>query len=707
MGEPLKLAILWHMHQPDYRAPGSDNMLMPWVRLHAIKDYLDMPLRATRYARIRTTFNLVPSLIDQLQGYLKGAIDPHLELSAIPADQLSELQRIELLNTFFSANPLNMIEPFDRYRSLHRKMKENEGQAVLPSLFTRQELTDLQVWSNLAWVDPLFRTEEPVRTLFDKQSNFTEEDKQSLLKWQIDAMSRILPTYRKLVDEGRIEVSFTPYYHPILPLLCDTEVALEATPSATLPESRFQHPEDARRQVSMAVEKYSELFDRPLRGMWPAEGSVSDEAIEILHQAGIEWIATDQEILERSLMKLGEPTPGNSVHRVFNSNSGVKMFFRDHGLSDRIGFVYSSWDADRAVEDLIRNLKRIREANKEHLDETVVSIILDGENAWEYFPDDGSDFLDLLYKSLNEDSEIETVTFGEAAGNVPARNLKTVFAGSWINHNFNIWIGHPEDNAAWDQLSLARSALVEYEKNNPDADRHVMETCWQQIYRAEGSDWCWWYGDDHRSAHNAEFDWIFRRHLLAVYEFLGLDPPGSLHQPISRTRTEREVSLPTSLVTPDIDGRLTHFYEWYGAGVYLCQAPETTMHRQVQVLHRIHFAFDHSNLYIRLDFTNKKPVELVENLKIKALFETDEEKTIEAAFDKAGCDDQLADQWRWSLQEIFELAIKRTYLWETGRGRLSFRIEIFDGDKLTESWPSGVAIDLELPDAHNEFFWPP
>jgi len=368
----VKVAILWHMHQPNYQEPQSRRLVLPWVRLHAVKDYLDMPLMATRYDDVKVTFNLVPALIDQLQMYVDGGTDRHLELSRLPADQLSDDERQEILATFFAGNPPTMIHPYPRLAELYQKYSNNIGDSVLPHLYTSEELRDLQVWSNLAWIDPIFRQEAPLRELFDKGRHFTEADKHSLLDWQINLLGRIVPTYRDLFQQGRIDVSFTPFYHPILPLLCDTDVAREAIPGIALPNNPFRHPEDARKQIEMSQAMYRELFDRPMVGMWPSEGSVSEQVARLCLDLGLEWIATDEEILQGSFRKSSVPAPDRAAYAVYDHGPGLKMFFRDHGLSDRIGFVYSSWDPDRAVRDFVGHIKEIGRHGGE---DTVVPII--------------------------------------------------------------------------------------------------------------------------------------------------------------------------------------------------------------------------------------------------------------------------------------------------------------------------------------------
>ncbi len=695
------------MHQPNYREPHSEHLSMPWVRLHALKDYLDMPLTAGEYENVKVTFNLVPSLLDQFDLYLNGGTDRHLELSRAGVEQLPAHLRLELLESFFTANPSQMIEPYPRYRSLYKKFKSGAGnRETLASLFSSAEIRDLQVWSNLAWVDPRFRDEEPVASLLAKGRHFEEGEKQALLDWQLKLIGRILPVYKKLQEEGKIEVSFTPYYHPILPLLCDTNVATEALPSIRLPRQRFIHPEDAERQVNMAVEKYREVFGRDLRGMWPSEGSVSEEVLSLLARQGIKWSASDEEILSHSLTKSNMNQADHPIHRVYDYGPGLKLFFRDHALSDRIGFVYSTWKAGRAVGDFIDHIKRLRSRYMDRLENIVVPIILDGENAWEYFPDDGTEFLETFYQTLSEDEEIETVTMSQAAEDAEPTPLPSVFAGSWINHNFRIWIGHEEDNAAWDRLKEARDVLARFEKENSGFDETKLKAAWNQIYIAEGSDWCWWYGDEHRSEHNQQFDRIFRQHLTAVYELLGLETPLELARPIHGGGLDTETILPDSLVTPQLDGRVTHYYEWAGAGLYDCRKAGGAMHLMQRHVSEIYLAYDHDCFHIRLDFQSKKELDLIPGLKMVLTLFTPETKTLEIDLSPGTEKGIEAGQYRFAFGDILELSVERSFLWSECYGPLSFTVALHQGDQRLESWPDHEPIQLEIPRQDHEIFWP-
>jgi len=703
--KPLKLAILWHMHQPNYQEPGSDRMVLPWVRLHATKDYLDMLLHASEYERVRVTFNLVPALLDQLNLYTGGGTDPHLELSRLRAEELNDRQKSEILDHFFSANLTQMVEPHRRYHELYSKAR-NGGSGILPAIFSSQEIRDLQVWSNLVWVDPLFHVESPIKELLDQGRNYTEEQKHALLAWQMTLISRILPAYREHFHKRRIDLSFTPYYHPILPLLCDTDSALEATPTLTLPKRRFQHPEDAEWHVRSSMAMFEETFGEPMAGMWPSEGSVSEQVADLLIKSGVKWIATDEEILRSSLRKANMDPREHPIHTVYEYGGSLKLFFRDHALSDRIGFVYSGWDADRAATDFIDHLMRIRALLADRLDQVVVPVILDGENAWEYFPNDGRDFLGELYRRLNEEPLIETTTMTEAAETIEAQSLPSLLAGSWINHDFRIWIGHQEDNAAWDLLHDARDALEQFEKEHPDYDPDRLRSAWKQIYIAEGSDWCWWYGDEHRGAGNEQFDSIFRRHLMAVYETLGLEVPRKLFDPIYRAGAGLKAVPPDTLLTPEIDGRLTDFYEWTGAGCFDCLKAGGAMHRVERYLSRIHFAYDHDWLFIRLDFADKKALELVDKPVFKFSFFTPEARDL-AITPSGHKETDGKDGWyRYGLDESLELAVSRTWLFEHGFGELGFTAALLDSTESLESWPENEPIQILVAEKDKEMFWP-
>lgn len=709
----LKVAFLWHMHQPYYRDPVSGMMFLPWVRLHSLKDYCDLPARVGARDRLKMTFNLVPSLIEQIDLYcLRQTTDRHLDLTRKPAAQLTRSEKTEIFSTFFMVNPTTMIDPYPQFRRLYRKLKDcNMDAEMAARMSSPQEFRDLAVWSNLAWVDPLFRRREPFKRLFAQGEKFTEEDKAELIEAQYTIMNEIIPTYRSLLEAGKIEVSFTPYYHPILPLLCDTDSAREALPDITLPKNRFCYPEDAEKQVTLAIQMYREKFGRELTGMWPSEGSISEETAAILARQGIRWMASDEQVLAGSLVKAGFPHESASPYAVYsyNTRSGpLNVFFRDHGLSDRIGFVYSNWDPEKAADDFITHLHRLASGPLRSNADAVVPIILDGENCWEYYRNDGDDFLRLLFQRLESDPVIETVTMTEAAAGVTPRPLSAIMAGSWINHNFRVWIGHPEDNTAWDILWQARLVLTQFKLQHPDYDREKLSLAEKALLVAEGSDWNWWYGDEHRGQHNDAFDRIYRAHVASIYTCLGLDVPRELLAPIISRLPESYLTEPEGTVTPIIDGKLTHFYEWLGAGRFDCLKAGGTMHRAGRLLAAISYASDNDFIYVKVDFAEKSF--LVDNPACRLKLQVLSPRQGVFLFGNGGAErfpDWVVDKGDilFGAGEIAEIGVRKSLFFAEGRGEILFRVGVTEEGRDIEIWPQVDPIRFSFSGRGEEMLW--
>ncbi|MFQ5586816.1 MAG: glycoside hydrolase family 57 protein, partial [Thermodesulfobacteriota bacterium] len=533
MSYKLHIAVIWHMHQPYYKDLASGEYLLPWVRLHAIKDYYDMPLLLDEFPGIRQTFNLVPSLLAQIEDYGKGeGRDVFMGVSQKPASDLTETDKEFILSNFFLAHWENMVKPLPRYwELLHKRglaFNRDEMREMI-RFFSESDFRDLQVLFNLSWFDPsILKTHPFLASMVEKGSMFEEGDKEMLFKTEREIIAQVIPNYRRLMEEGKAELTTTPFYHPILPLLCNTNIASQALPHATLPAPPFIHPEDARLQVERAVNYHHNLFGCAPRGMWPSEGSVSEEALGIIASQGIEWVATDEEILEASTgVRVKRGHSGRLMNPEFlykpyvfeADENDIAVIFRDHNLSDRIGFVYQSWQAVTAAKDFIERLHHIRTAlgEKNRGGEYLVPVILDGENCWEHYKNDGRDFLTALYEMIEGDPLLEMVTVSEhLKEHPPSTRLDTVFPGSWINHNFKIWIGHEEDNRAWEYLRTARDTLIAAEKDGR-VEKETLERAWENIYIAEGSDWCWWYGDENSTENDTEFDILFRKNLINVY----------------------------------------------------------------------------------------------------------------------------------------------------------------------------------------------
>ena len=640
----LHLAFLWHQHQPLYKNPSTGVNELPWVRLHATKDYFDMAAILDEFPLIKSNFNVVPSLLVQLDEYAqKIARDKFLDMTLTAADQLIESEKIFILHNFFMANWETMVFPYNRYHQLLEKrgrQTSTEDLRRIQNYFTIADIRDLQVWFNLSWMDPYWREkDELIASLFAKGRNFSEEDKQSLIQKQLSICGMIIPKYKELQDRGQIEVSATPFYHPILPLLCDTNNALTAMPHAQLPKKRFQHKEDALTQIQKTLAYYERSFCRPLRGMWPSEGSVSEDIIPLLSASGIQWIASDEEILFRSLhaaassrSKLYKP------YRVKIGDNAVNMIFRDHALSDAIGFIYAKWAAKDAVNDFMNRLHAIRDTLGDTGEDNLVSVILDGENCWEYYANDGRDFLRQLYGALSADETIETVTISDyLLKHPPVETLTNLWAGSWINGNFAIWIGHSEDNVAWDYLLATRNFLSNYIQKYPEKkETPAILSAWEKIYIAEGSDWNWWYGNDHSSSNDAIFDYLFRQNLIAVYELCNEKVPDYLYKTIKGIVKTQPTLEPSEMITPKIDGKVSSYFEWKSAGYYEVGHAGGSMHQVETVIKSFYYGFDLENNYFRLDLNTAIASKSIEEFTFNIIFLTPAGKELRLSLENGG-----------------------------------------------------------------------
>ncbi len=602
MGQ-LNIAFFWHMHQPNYRDPQSGIYSLPWVRLHSLRGYYDMISLLEDYPAIRQTFNLVPSLLAQLEDYARGkAQDAFSNHTEKPAEELSAEEKKFILANFFMCNWETMVKPYPAYWALllkrGMKMPEYRWDELLHH-FTVRDFRDLQVWFNLTWFGHRAREKKQiVQELLTKGRLFSEEDKAALLKAQREVVQEVILLYQSAQSRGQVEITVTPFYHPILPLLIDWRSALRAMPKINLPGT-FAHPEDSRAQILKAVAFYEKIFGRKPAGMWPAEGSVSPETIPLAQEAGIRWMATDEGILFRSLPAGADRSRLYRPYRARYGEAEVFMVFRDRNLADLIGFTYAKNTPQASVNDMLAHLRNIQRSSSEDL---FVLIALDGENPWEYYLDGGRDFLRGIYDRLSVEPGVQTVKVGEfLEKHPPADTLNNLHTGSWIEQNFRIWIGSPEDNQAWDSLRRTRDYLTKALEDHPPVPPETRKLAWEEIYVAEGSDWFWWYGDDFSSDNDEEFDRLFRMHLAQVYILLGSAVPDYLQNPIVFPHEVRPGMEPQAFITPAIDGQVTHFYEWQDAGYFAAQSLGGSMYRAESFLSGIYYGFDAEHLYLRLD----------------------------------------------------------------------------------------------------------
>lgn len=553
----LYLNLYWHMHQPDYRDLATNEYVLPWTYLHAIKDYSDMAFHLEANPKARVSFNFVPILLEQLEDYTlqfkKNKIrDPLLALLA--EDDLSSISSTQcrlIAESCFKSHHEKMLSPFPSYQRLYQLYKLDESMTGNDEFhyLNAQYKADLLVWYHLAWCgESLRRNNSVVQALMTKGVLFTLEDRLQLFKVVGDTVSGLIPRYKALLERKQIEISTTPYYHPILPLLLDFKSALDAMPDAPLPENEKYIGGQSRAiaHVVTANAFHKAHFGKSPRGMWPAEGGVSHAALSLMAEHGVEWAATGQSVLANSLNKSQINADDKNEYlyqpyRVTNGKRDIFCFFRDDNLSDKIGFEYSGLFARDAVNDFIHTLEHIHGSNTgEHA--RIVSVILDGENAWEYYPYNGFHFLEELYAALVNHPDIEMTTFSDMVdlyqsseakkSGLSAPVLPKMAAGSWVYGTFSTWIGSKDKNMAWDLLCEAKKtydSVIAKGKLKPKQ----LEECEHQLAICEGSDWFWWFGDYNSSDSVASFDLLYRRNLINLYTLLEQPVPDVLHASIS------------------------------------------------------------------------------------------------------------------------------------------------------------------------------
>ena len=717
MTEPLNVAILWHMHQPYYKEPEKGEYILPWTYLHAVKDYFDMASIVDETEGAKAVFNLVPSLLEQLSDYASGtAVDPFLLKGEMSPGDMGEEDRLFVIENFFCANRQRMIEPNRRYLELYCLADTVKGgnNGKRARSFRDQDILDLQVWFFLSWTGEAARRRYPeLKGLAKKGKDFTPSDKSLLFSIQKEILKGIIPLYRKLHESGKAELSVSPYFHPILPLLCDTGIARDAMPRTRLPDRRFLHPEDARGQVARGIAYFERLFGFAPAGMWPSEGSISDESLSVIARNGIKWVASDEEILLRSLSGGLGPRREALYHPYSfpGPGDGLRIFFRDHGLSDLIGFTYSQWEPDRAVADLMSRIRDLRENVPEG---SVLSIILDGENAWEYYPDNGYDFLKRLYTEIAASREFAPATFSEIVSKVPARQtLHHVHPGSWINADYGVWIGHPEENRAWDLIEMARetavrnapnlSPLLAGEPADEGMDNTLGEVC-RSIHAAEGSDWFWWYGDDHFSPYSDRFDLLFRGHLMNVYRLLKLDIPPELFTPIKKESPSGLVREPADLVSPIIDGLVTNYFEWLAAGLYDLTRQFSAMHAADSLIQSFFYGFDRNAFFFRID--GEKGLDKIlfpgDTLNLHLICGREYMLSMGTGREEDVLMVKEDDAWKksrhacsWKISRICEVRVPLEALSPEPGGELFAYVSLFRGDLELGRWPGGSAMPLK------------
>ncbi|MCS6786323.1 MAG: glycoside hydrolase family 57 protein [Thiobacillaceae bacterium] len=537
----LDLVLCWHFHQPDYR--DESGFVLPWTYLHALKDYSDMAAHLEAQPAMRCVVNFVPSLLEQLDDYAqqfeRGVFrDPLPAALAEPRpSRWSRAQRLMLVQTCFRLHPPTMLEPFPAYKRLHALWQQvrDQGAAAVDYLST-QYFVDLVTWYHLAWTGESLRRSEPlVLALMQKGSGFTLEERRALLELAGRVVRGLIPRYRALAERGQIELSATPHSHPLAPLLIDFSSAREVRPELVLPRSPA-YPGGAVRlaaHIEAALRCHREHFGAAPTGLWPAEGAVSEAAVAVFAQAPVRWIASGEGVLRASLKASGLDVsrPCQWLCRPWRvGQSALACFFRDDYLSDLIGFEYKNWFARDAVRHFLHSIEdRYHYANAPA---PVVSVILDGENAWDHYPYNGWYFLSELYAALVEHPAIRLTTFSEYLERHPdsVLPLPKLVAGSWVYGDLTTWIGQPDKNRAWDLLCAAKQAYDTAVGGLDEAGAAAAEAL---LRSCESSDWFWWFGDANPAESVRAFDRLFRGKLKRLYALLGLAAPAELDTAVS------------------------------------------------------------------------------------------------------------------------------------------------------------------------------
>jgi alpha-amylase/alpha-mannosidase (GH57 family) len=553
----LDVILLWHMHQPDFRDPATGEFLLPWVYLHAIKDYADMAGHLERHPRMRAAVNLVPVLLDQIEDYAaqfaRGEVrDPLLRLLARETlHTLTHEERELVLDRCFRANHHKMIEPYAPYRRLHTLFGFVNDHGVEASRYLSSEfLGDLLTWYHLSWTgETVRRSHDLVVRLMAKGQHFSHEDRQALFALIGEIVTGLIPRYRKLAQSGQVELCASPYAHPIGPLLLDLRAARQAQPDLALPEVD-QYPGGRSRlawHIDTAMQSHRRRFDSTPKGMWPAEGAVSTDFLQVLAGSGLRWAASGEGVLTNSLRRLHGNLPAREeflykAYRCGRPEQQIACFFRDDRLSDLIGFEYSKWHGRDAVAHFLAELEAIRTRTPAE-STPLVPVMLDGENAWEFYPYNGYYFLDELYESLESHPGVRTwtpsawlehvATLPEAQRERAIGSLPEVVAGSWVYGNLATWIGSADKNLAWNLLCTAKQGY-DLVMASGRLSSEEAESAGAQLAACEGSDWFWWFGDYNPSDSVISFDRLYRRRLAQLYKTLHLPAPGQLDRPISR-----------------------------------------------------------------------------------------------------------------------------------------------------------------------------
>ena len=605
----LFVTFLWHFHQPIYKDFSLNKYLLPWVRLHLTKNYYMMAKLIEENKNAKVTFNFTPSLVEQTLDYVKDEVnDVYLNLSLKKPDSLTDEEKFFILERFFRVNWEKVVNRKPRYADLLMKrgyqFNRYKDSKVLTS-FSEQDFMDLQTLFELSWISEYaIEEDKELKRIEEKGKNYTEDEKLFVLKKEKELIKKILPIYFKLFKEGRIEISTSPYSHPIMPLIINTDIARKCQ-DTSMPDPSFSKPEDLDEQIKWGKEIVEGYFEKNISGLWPSEGGISPEILPFLTKNRFNWFATDEAIFYKS-RRVENRKELYKPYFIKYQDKRINVIFRDRTISDLIGFTYWKMKTSDAVKDLITKIRHIQNS----LDSPgILPIILDGENPWEFYPESGISFLREVYKLLSEEKDIVLATVNEAINSIQGEELTTISVGSWINGDFRVWIGEEEDNISWNYLRKVRN---DFENFNEEEKRKIKKI----MFASEGSDWNWWYGSKPLTTTNTEFDFIYRTHLMSIYSLLHKKIPDYLFEPIIKKEEEAVITIePKGVIKPEIDGKYTNYFEWLDAGTLKGEAGNGMMVIQEPVIDFIKFGFDLGKIFFLIKFA--KTVVLFKEFKIK------------------------------------------------------------------------------------------
>jgi starch synthase len=607
------------MHQPYYKDDLSNSFLLPWVRLRCAKDYHRVAAILDRYPNVKQTFNLVPSLTAQIEDYVSGTTtDVYRDLAERAVEDLSEEERAFVVRWMTESSQIRRVRQYPRYLELvlKREQATAHSQGEFARLFSDQEVRDLQVWFNLSWIEPeMLAADATLSELVRKGRAFEEKDKAPIFQAQADLMARVLPTYAALKARGQIELTTSPAYHPILPLITDLESARAATPEVALPARRFTHPDDAVLQVRLAVQAHARIFGSPPKGLWPPELAVGEEIAGLASSNGLRWAVADEGVLARSLGggldrdwdgRPRDPARLYTPYHVESPDGALDLVVRDAQLSNLIGFEYQKQPADQAAANLVSRLHAIAALQDGAAAPMLVTIALDGENCWDFYEENGNRFLHSLYARLNDDQTVRLTTVSAFLDeHIERRPLSHIVPGSWINADLRTWIGDPEHNRAWTLLAEAREFVAVKEDETREAD--AVQRALREMLIAEGSDWFWWFNRSHDSGMDQVWDNLFRLHLRNAYTLLDRRVPVDLFRPVAQEPEAPASKRPDRKISPKLDGVVDES-EWRAGGYVDAAALFGAMHPPTGLIRRIWFGHDDRQLYLRVDLLRGLPL---------------------------------------------------------------------------------------------------